>query len=126
MITFYSAQSNRLYRRLHNRPDNIAFANINLRVGTVDRFQGMERPIVIASLVRNNKNHNIGFAKEPERINVAFSRAQELLVIIGCATLFTQEARGYGGITSQYYKSVYDITLREEMVIPADKFLSQI
>ena len=50
----------------------------------------MERQVIIVSMVRNNNQRNIGFAKTPERLNVAFSRAQELLVIIGCYSLFTK------------------------------------
>jgi superfamily I DNA and/or RNA helicase len=40
--------------------------------------------------VRNNHNNNFGFAQTPERVNVAFSRAKELLVILGCHDLFTR------------------------------------
>ena len=42
-------------------------------------------------MVRNNRHRDVGFAKKPERVNVAFSRAQELLVIVGCHDLFTQQ-----------------------------------
>ena len=53
------------------------------RINVVDRFQGMERNIVIVSTVRSNPENNIGFAKEIERINVAFSRARRLLIVVG-------------------------------------------
>ena len=43
----------------------------------------MERNIIIVSTVRSNNNKNIGFAKEIERINVAFSRARCLLIVVG-------------------------------------------
>ena len=49
----------------------------------VDRFQGMERNIIIVSTVRSNPKNKIGFAKEIERINVAFSRARRLLIVVG-------------------------------------------
>ena len=49
----------------------------------VDRFHGMERNIIIVSTVRSNPKNNIGFAKEIERINVAFSRARRLLIVVG-------------------------------------------
>ncbi|WAK74458.1 AAA domain-containing protein [Arthrospira sp. PCC 9108] len=41
-------------------------------------------------MVRNNQQGRVGFAKTPERVNVAFSRAKELLIIVGCHDLFTQ------------------------------------
>ena len=92
VITFYAAQQRELRQRLLDRSPEDRFEHLKIRVGTVDRFQGMERPIVIVSLVRNNRHGNIGFARRPERINVAFSRAQELLVIVGCWELFCQRA----------------------------------
>lgn len=69
------------------------FKALTIRVGTVDRFQGMERAVIIVSMVRNNSQGDIGFAKKDERINVAFSRAQQLLVIVGCHDLFCGTAR---------------------------------
>jgi superfamily I DNA and/or RNA helicase len=98
VITFYMAQFNRFRKRTwHTR-----FNALHIRIGTVDRFQGMERDVIVVSLVRNNPNHNIGFAKEPERINVAFSRARELLVIVGCQPLFAQSARHAYEATAAY------------------------
>ena len=89
VITFYSAQA-RLLQKLIEKYKN---SNIKLRIGTVDRFQGMEREIVIVSFVRNNNQGKIGFAKDSKRINVALSRAQNLLVIVGCSELFCEKNR---------------------------------
>lgn len=74
IITFYSAQSREIKKRYQGR---------NYRMDVVDRFQGMERNIIIVSTVRSNPKNNIGFAKEIERINVAFSRARRLLIVVG-------------------------------------------
>lgn len=65
----------------------------------------MERLVVIISMVRNNTKGDVGFAKKPERINVTFSRAQELLVIVGCHSLFTQQ----GGQIGSMYSNVSNI-----------------
>ncbi|MBN1246902.1 MAG: hypothetical protein JXC32_04550, partial [Anaerolineae bacterium] len=92
VITFYAAQEQALRSRLLNRGRVPRFSHLDLRLGTVDRFQGMERPVIIVSLVCNNARRDIGFARELERINVAFSRAQELLVIVGSRELFCREA----------------------------------
>lgn len=71
-----------------------------LRINTVDRFQGMERNIIIVSTVRSNKQYKeergkkipidnnkypfaLGFARELQRINVGFSRAKRLLIVVG-------------------------------------------
>ncbi|MCC7361995.1 MAG: AAA family ATPase [Anaerolineales bacterium] len=99
VITFYAAQVRALKQRLIDRAGS--FPHLRLRVGTVDRFQGMERPIIIVSLVRNNAAGQVGFARKPERVNVAFSRAQELLVIVGSRELFTERAQD-GAATAIY------------------------
>ena len=57
------------------------------KIDVVDSFQGMERNIVIISTVRTKK---IGFAKEIERINVAFSRAKRLLIVVGDKDFFAR------------------------------------
>ncbi len=85
IITFYGAQ----LRRIRERINNNRFPSLDITTGTVDIFQGMERPIIIVSMVRNNSGNKVGFARTPERVNVAFSRAKELLIIIGCRDLFT-------------------------------------
>ncbi len=105
VITFYGAQ----LRKIDERLDSNLFPSLQIRTGTVDRFQGMERPVVIVSMVRNNSQRDVGFARKPERVNVAFSRAQELLVIVGCHSLFTQ-ARGVGSM----YSNVSDVVRLHE------------
>ncbi len=96
VITFYAEQAKLLESRLEvSRGGKSArFGALNIRVSSVDRFQGMERAVIIVSMVRNNTKGDIGFAKKYERINVAFSRAQQLLIIVGCQDLFCNTARG--------------------------------
>ncbi|MBD2528225.1 translation initiation factor IF-2 N-terminal domain-containing protein [Nostoc flagelliforme FACHB-838] len=97
VITFYGAQLRKIDERLQSE----LFPSLEIRTGTVDRFQGMERPVVIVSMVRNNSKGDVGFAKKPERVNVAFSRAQELLIIVGCHNLFTHQAGKVGSMYSE-------------------------
>ncbi|MCF4968784.1 AAA domain-containing protein [Nostoc sp. CMAA1605] len=97
IITFYGAQLRKIDERLRSE----SFPSLQIRTGTVDRFQGMERPVVIVSMVRNNQVKDVGFAKKPERVNVAFSRAQELLIIVGCHELFTSQRGKVGNMYSQ-------------------------
>ncbi|KAI9645837.1 hypothetical protein NHQ30_005272 [Ciborinia camelliae] len=54
-----------------------------LRIATVDNFQGEEAKVVIVSLVRSNKQKNVGFLRTTNRINVLLSRAQHGLYLIG-------------------------------------------
>ena len=48
----------------------------NIKVFTVDNYQGEENDIIILSLVRSNKAFNVGFLKISNRVNVALSRAR--------------------------------------------------
>lgn len=82
IITFYSAQ-NREIKKKYDYRYNKHINKGEYICDVVDRFQGMERNIVIVSTVRSNAKNNIGFAKEIERINVAFSRAKRLLIVVG-------------------------------------------
>lgn len=61
-----------------------------LKVGSVEEFQGQERRAIIVSTVRSNTKfvefdlrHTLGFVANPRRFNVAITRAQSLLVVIG-------------------------------------------
>ena len=51
-------------------------------VGTVDAFQGQERDLIILDLVRANPDGQVGFTLQPNRLNVALSRAKQKLIII--------------------------------------------
>lgn len=64
-----------------------------LIISTVDDFQGDERDIIIVSMVRNPKDHrfNAEFVKQFERINVAFSRARKLLIIVGAKKFLSEQ-----------------------------------
>ncbi|KIK63308.1 hypothetical protein GYMLUDRAFT_464195 [Collybiopsis luxurians FD-317 M1] len=62
-----------------------------IQLGSVDAFQGLEAKIVIVSLVRNSglsegSGAAIGFLKSSNRINVALSRAQHGLYVLGNAS----------------------------------------
>lgn len=56
-----------------------------ITVHTVDGFQGQERDVILISLVRANKEGQIGFLTDLRRMNVAITRARMKLIIIGDA-----------------------------------------
>lgn len=61
-----------------------SFKYLEIDVDTVDAFQGSQKDIIIYSTVRSSANpYGIGFLKSEARINVAFSRARCLLIIVG-------------------------------------------
>jgi uncharacterized protein len=57
-----------------------------VRVGTVDRFQGQEAPVVVISMCASEPHlsaRGIEFLFHPNRLNVALSRAETLAVVVG-------------------------------------------
>ena len=54
-----------------------------MRISTIDSFQGQEKETIILSLVRSNDEGIIGFLKDYRRMNVAITRAKEQLFVIG-------------------------------------------
>ena len=54
-----------------------------IRVSTIDSFQGQEKENIILSLVRSNDDGDIGFLKDYRRMNVAITRAKEQLFVVG-------------------------------------------
>jgi ATP-dependent RNA/DNA helicase IGHMBP2 len=74
VITPYAAQSRDLRKHL----DLTLFPALDVRIGIVDGFQGDEDQVVILSVAATTV---AGFLYLPNRINVAVSRAQDLLII---------------------------------------------
>jgi ATP-dependent RNA/DNA helicase IGHMBP2 len=54
-----------------------------LEIDSVDGFQGREKEAVVISLVRSNREGDIGFLADVRRINVALTRARRTLIVIG-------------------------------------------
>ena len=122
LITFYGSQ----LKRLKGIVDKETKKGLCIKMSSVDRFQGMERNIIIVSLVRSNstaqkwgqkpdynKFPNVGFpaqkeygfAKSPNRLNVALSRAKRLLIIVGNGEHFSNYINSQG---QAIYKNVFD------------------
>ncbi|HEX6571751.1 MAG TPA: ATP-binding protein [Steroidobacteraceae bacterium] len=66
------------------------------RIGTVDRFQGQEAPVVIYSMTSSSPEdapRGMEFLYNRFRFNVATSRAKALCILVGSPLLFRPECR---------------------------------
>ncbi|KAF1391972.1 hypothetical protein PFLUV_G00047620 [Perca fluviatilis] len=69
-----------------------------LKVGSVEEFQGQERKIIMVSTVRSSINYvkmdkdfNIGFLSNEKRFNVALTRARSLLIVVGNPVILNKD-----------------------------------
>jgi hypothetical protein len=69
-------------------------SDTSVRVSTIDNYQGEEADVVIVSLVRGNRHGQIGFLKEPQRVNVMLSRARHGLILVGHLQTLQQSKQG--------------------------------
>ncbi|XP_031617415.1 probable RNA helicase armi [Contarinia nasturtii] len=91
IITPYAMQSRALKKCFESISDDI-------RIGTVEDFQGLERQIILISTVRTcqaaaiiDTTRRLGFVKCPKRINVAMSRARAMVIVVGKAELLSRD-----------------------------------
>ncbi|HET7609209.1 MAG TPA: TM0106 family RecB-like putative nuclease [Gammaproteobacteria bacterium] len=85
IVAPYNAQVTALAERL---PD--------VRIGTVDKFQGREAPVVIVSLTTSapeDAPRGMDFLYSANRLNVATSRAKALCILVGNPRLFEPDCR---------------------------------
>lgn len=81
----YNFQVNKLKNTLGN----------DAKVGSVDKFQGQEAPIVFFSMCASNASDSprgMDFLFDKNRINVAISRAQSLAIVVGNPSLVNSNA----------------------------------
>ena len=89
VVAPYNAQVRTLRSRL---PEDLA-------VGTVDRFQGQQAPVVIVSMASSSPEdapRGIGFAFDRHRFNVATSRAQCRAVLVCSPRLLDADCKTVG------------------------------
>lgn len=92
VIAFYREQLKHLQAQLEQAIPNYKRL---IELGTVDSFQGKEFPFVILLTSRcDPKNGRVGFLELPNRVNVAVSRAQSQLVILGSRSTLLHSSGG--------------------------------
>lgn len=145
MISFYGKQINYLERMLLESHNDLYCGKGKdndkknlIRLSTVDRFQGMERNIIIVSMVRSNKiasfqgqepdfelypelgypkQESLGFAESPNRLNVALSRARRLLIVVGNSEHFCRK---------EIYQNVFETIQQNGKIISVEELINAI
>lgn len=136
VISFYGRQVRHIrnmiqrWQRMHKR----GFEAIRYDVNTVDRFQGKESPIVLVSLVRNKRHMRKSakaFIAQFQRINVAFSRAMQALIICGAIKMFYKypvvipKMDGPGSVVRQAYRFIIDEIQRNGRFFNSSRIIDQ-
>ncbi|XP_051913995.1 putative helicase mov-10-B.1 [Hippocampus zosterae] len=91
IITPYRKQVQKIRQALMKVAKEFKFKDMSgLKVGSVEEFQGQERRVILVSTVRSSSNYidfdkrfNLGFVANKKRFNVAMTRAQALLIVVG-------------------------------------------
>jgi uncharacterized protein len=85
IVAPYNAQVAALSRRLPG-----------MRIGTVDKFQGQQAPVVIYSLTTSSPEdapRGMEFLYSLNRLNVATSRAKAMAILVGSPNLLEPECK---------------------------------
>ena len=65
--------------------------NSDIRINTVDGYQGQECDVMIMNCVRANSYNDIGFLKDYRRLNVAITRPKHFLFVIGSSSTLQRD-----------------------------------
>ncbi|XP_041811417.1 putative helicase mov-10-B.2 [Chelmon rostratus] len=100
IITPYRKQVEKIQKALKSVSAQRRWSDLTeLKVGSVEEFQGQERKIIMVSTVRSSINYvkmdkdfNIGFLSNEKRFNVAVTRARSLLIVVGNPVILNKDA----------------------------------
>lgn len=145
VVSFYANQCREIraaIRRRRPHGSNGRFDCLDVEVNTVIRYQGKEKSIVLVSMVRHDGYDPLRSGNQPRRrsskanvarfefINVAFSRAQALLVVFGAKSMYASyevdlpRMGSAGSVKRAVYKDILDQLERDARLVPARQLMS--
>lgn len=145
VVSFYANQCREIraaIRRRRPKESNGRFDCLDVEVNTVIRYQGKEKSIVLVSMVRHDGYDPLRSGNQPRRrsskanvarfefINVAFSRAQELLIVFGAKSMYASyevdlpRMDSAGSVKRTVYKDILDQLERDARLVPARQLMS--
>ncbi|MDE6578212.1 MAG: AAA family ATPase [Muribaculaceae bacterium] len=86
VLSPFRAQATNVRRNIRRHPDIDEDSKQEVTSDTIDKMQGQEREVIIYSLVSGNTDYMTEMAEflyNPNKMNVAFSRAKSKLIIVG-------------------------------------------
>lgn len=145
VVSFYANQCREIraaIRRRRPKESNGRFDCLDVEVNTVIRYQGKQKSIVLVSMVRHDGYDPLRSGNQPRRrsskanvarfefINVAFSRAQELLIVFGAKSMYASyevdlpRMDSAGSVKRTVYKDILDQLERDARLVPARQLMS--
>lgn len=145
VVSFYANQCREIraaIRRRRPKDSNGRFDYLDVEVNTVIRYQGKEKSVVLVSMVRHDGYDPLRSGNQPRRrsskanvarfefINVAFSRAQELLIVFGAKSMYASyevdlpRMDSAGSVKRTVYKDILDQLERDARLVPARQLMS--
>lgn len=146
VVSFYANQCREIraaIRRRRPQDSNGRYEFIDVEVNTVIRYQGKQKPIILVSMVRHDGYDPLRSGRQPRRrsskanvarfefINVAFSRAQELLIVFGARSMYASyevnlpSMDSSGSVKRTVYKDILEQLERDGRLVPARDLMTQ-
>ncbi|XP_065334761.1 NFX1-type zinc finger-containing protein 1-like [Cloeon dipterum] len=98
ILSTYSDQVSLIKKLMKQEDSAISRRLLDIKVVTVDDYQGGECNVVLLSLVRSNHQGDIGFLAKTNRISVALSKAMHVLVIVGSMDTLSKKCGSWNTI----------------------------
>lgn len=92
LITPYEGQVTYIKQRFKEYcKDDPSYKFDEIQVSSIDGFQGKEKDFIIMSCVRSSHMSGIGFLNNPNRLNVALTRARKGIALVGNARVLMKD-----------------------------------